>query len=148
MRVSILLTTLLASMTSYAIDNPRALKMALDDEYKAFATYQQVLDDFGNVRPFTNIARAEQRHINALLPFFEKYDLEVPANEYLGQMESYPSVQAACQAGVDAEIANVELYDKIYSLTDDEELIAVFENLQAASQDKHLPAFQRCARRK
>jgi len=44
----------------------RALEEALDDEYRARATYDQVIRDFGPVLPFTRIREAEERHINAL----------------------------------------------------------------------------------
>jgi hypothetical protein len=44
----------------------RALQEALDDEYRAWATYDQVIHDFGNERPFINIREAEARHIEAL----------------------------------------------------------------------------------
>ncbi|HCX11751.1 MAG TPA: DUF2202 domain-containing protein, partial [Hyphomonas sp.] len=37
-----------------------ALHLALADERHALATYTIVLDRFGDVRPFINIARAEQ----------------------------------------------------------------------------------------
>lgn len=39
-----------------------AMAEALDDEYKAIATYESVLDAFGPVRPFANIVEAERRH--------------------------------------------------------------------------------------
>ncbi len=123
-----------------------ALKLAIDDEQKALATYKKVIEDFGEVRPFINIIRAEQRHIDALLPFFVKYDIEVPENPYVGNVEGFASIQEACQAGVDAEVANVQLYDRIFDLAvGDANLMVVFENLQAASQENHLPAFKRCA---
>ena len=32
-----------------------ALSEALDDEYRAWATYDQVIRDFGEVRPFDNV---------------------------------------------------------------------------------------------
>ncbi len=51
------------------------LLMALDDRYKARATYRQVLADF-EVRPFSNIVEAEQRHIDALLVLFERYGIK------------------------------------------------------------------------
>ena len=44
----------------------QVLNEALDDEYHAWATYDQVIADFGEVRPFSNIREAEARHINAL----------------------------------------------------------------------------------
>jgi len=45
----------------------RMLQEALDDEYHAWAIYDQVIADFGEVRPFINIRQAEARHIEALL---------------------------------------------------------------------------------
>lgn len=81
-----------------------------------------------------------------MIPFFAKYGEPIPSNPYLGMITGYDSFKEACLAGVNAEIENVALYDKIYSMTNDLELIAVFNNLQSASQNKHLPAFNRCAR--
>jgi ribosome-associated toxin RatA of RatAB toxin-antitoxin module len=43
----------------------RAPNEALDDEYRACATSDQVIADFGEVRPFSNIRRAAARHIDA-----------------------------------------------------------------------------------
>lgn len=128
------------------IDNLKALNMALDDEYKAYATYEQVINDFGSIRPFSRIVQSEARHIEALRPFYTKYNAVMPQNDYLGNITSYNSVSEACQAGVKAEIENVKLYDKIYGLADDPELISVFKRLQWASQERHLRAFKRCAR--
>ena len=60
-----------------------ALYEALDDEFKAWATYDQVIDDFGPVRPFINIRDAEARHIDALLDIYEEYELEPPDNKWI-----------------------------------------------------------------
>lgn len=143
----IFILALIFSTKLLAADNIKALNMALDDEYKSFATYQQVIDDFGEIKPFINIIRSEEKHIEHLRPFFEKYSQKVPANPYLGKVDSYSSVKEACQAGVVAEEENVALYDKIYSFTDDSDLIKVFNKLQRASQEKHLRAFRRCLKR-
>ena len=50
----------------------QALEDALDDEYRAHTTYDQVIHDLGPVRPFVNIVDVEARHISALLSLFEK----------------------------------------------------------------------------
>ena len=42
-------------------------------------------------------------------------------------------------------MANVELYDKLLSLTDDPQLVKVLNNLRSASLDSHLPAFEEAA---
>jgi hypothetical protein len=73
----------------------RALHEALDDEYQAWALYGQVIADFGEVRPFTNIREAEARHIEALLGLFSRYGLPVPANPWPGRVPRYASVKEA-----------------------------------------------------
>lgn len=143
-----LISSLFANATNQDLTgNQKALLKALDDEYKALATYQQVINDFGNSRPFSNIIQSEQRHIEALKPFFNKYQLSIPNNPYTGKVPSYSSLGEACAAGVEAELENVALYDEINSLVDDQDLKIVFERLQSASLNKHLKAFMRCSQR-
>lgn len=49
---------------------------------------------------------------------------------------------------VEAEIENGEMYQRLLALTSDyPDVQQVFLNLQRASQENHLPAFQRCAER-
>jgi hypothetical protein len=127
-------------------DEIEALTTALDDEYKAWATYDQIIADFGAVRPFTNIQKAEASHIAALETLFDRYGLDVPENEWEGNVASFDTLAEACQAGVDAEIANADLYDQLLSKeVDNADIVQVFTNLQQASLTKHLPAFERCA---
>jgi hypothetical protein len=123
----------------------RTLNEALDDEYRSFVTYDQVLADFGEVRPFSNIREAESRHIEALCVLFARYGLPVPENPWPGQVDRYASLLAACEAGVIAEIANAEIYERLLQATERPDILTVFRNLRDASQQRHLPAFERCA---
>jgi hypothetical protein len=125
----------------------RALGEALDDEYRAWTTYEQVIRDFGAVRPFINIVEAEERHIGALNLLFARYAVPFPPNPWLGRVPRYASVREACEAGVRAEIDNASLYERLLEATQRKDIEAVFRNLQEASQQRHLPAFQRCAER-
>jgi hypothetical protein len=124
-----------------------ALHQALDDEYRAWATYDQVIADFGDVPPFSNIRDAEARHIEALLALFSRYGLNVPPNPWPGKVERYAGLREACEAGVAAEIENAALYERLVASTHRTDILAVFRNLQAASQQRHLPAFRRCVER-
>lgn len=132
-------------MSDLAETEVRALQEALDDEYKAYATYDQVIADFGEVRPFSNIREAEARHIAALRVLFEQYGLVMPQNPWPGKVPRYPSLQAACEAGVEAEIANGEMYERLLAATQRPDIVTVLRNLQEASQQRHLPAFRRGA---
>ncbi|WP_449418187.1 ferritin-like domain-containing protein [Phormidium nigroviride] len=122
-----------------------ALIEALEDEYRAEATYRLILDKFGSVRPFANIVESEGQHIRALLLLFQKYGIPIPENDWQQQVVVPDSIQAACEAGVQAEIKNAEMYQRLLtSIADYPDVKQVFLNLQRASQSNHLPAFQRC----
>jgi len=125
----------------------QALKDTLDDEYKSRETYAQVIREFGEVRPFINIVEAEARHVSALLNLFEKYNVSPPANRWAGKAPRFSNVHEACAAGVQGEIENVAIYDRALKSTRCPVILAVYQSLRSASQDRHLPAFQRCAQR-
>ncbi len=125
-----------------------ALVEALNDEYKARATYQYVINTFGPVRPFVNIVEAESRHIEALVYLFHKYKIPVPQDTWEQRIDKPESIEAACKAGVAAEIENAEMYDRLLQATADyPDIQRVMKNLQRASAENHLPAFQRCSAR-
>jgi len=123
------------------------LNEALMDEYKARDTYRKIIDTFGAVRPFINIVEAEQRHIDALLPLYEKYDIPLPPEPGTQKIAIPDSLLKACEIGVAAEIENLTMYDRLIEMTDLRDVIEVLQCLQAASRDNHLPAFQRCVER-
>lgn len=134
-------------MNSLAENDIQVLQEALDDEYHAWSTYDQVIRDLGDVQPFSNIQEAEARHIEALQSLFVQYALPVPENPWPDRVERYANLQAACKAAVAAEIANVTLYDRLLGTARNADIIAVLRNLQEASKMRHLPAFQRCIER-
>lgn len=122
------------------------LDEAINDEYKALATYEAVIEKFGTVRPFSMIKGAEEQHIASLKAIYDKYGLSVPVNSWPSKVSTPKTLTEACQTGVDAEIANAALYkDKLLPVVKDyEDITAVFTNLMNASEQKHLPAFEKC----
>lgn len=124
-----------------------ALAEALDDEYKARATYRKVIDAFGPVRPFINIVEAEERHIAALLRQYARLRLTPPADRWAGRVGAPASLREACAIGEKAEVENGAMYDRLLAMTTDPDVRTVMLNLQEASQERHLPAFRRCLSR-
>ncbi len=121
---------------------------AIEDEYKAQAIYRIIIEKFGDIRPFINIVEAEGRHIQALLPLFEKYGFDVPEDTWASRVKAPETILQSCQLGVDAEIENADMYIKLLAdTTGYSDVQEVFKNLQRASQESHLPAFQRCVER-
>jgi rubrerythrin len=125
-----------------------ALRAALDDEYKAEATYAAVIAAFGEVRPFINIIEAERRHAASVRAEMDRLGLPYEtANPYLGKLAAPTSVLDACKAGVEAEIENIALYDRLLPKIEDPQVRDTLTRLQWASRERHLPAFQRCVER-
>ena len=119
------------------------LVYAIQDEYMAEASYLAIMDAYGTVKPFTNIAKAEGTHISLLLPLFETYGFEVPENEAVEHIELPASLVESFEEGVAGEIKNIAIYEQFLQneeLPDD--VRSVFERLMAASEN-HLAAFER-----
>jgi hypothetical protein len=120
---------------------------ALDDEYKARAFYRLVIKTFGDVRPFINIVEAEDTHARAIETLCFRYGIPLPSDEWEARLQPPSSMLEACRAGVEGEIENIAMYDRFLDNTDEPEVRALFQRLQARSRDAHLPAFERCVAR-
>ncbi|MBN2540230.1 MAG: hypothetical protein JXB08_01760 [Bacilli bacterium] len=119
------------------------LTYAIQDEYLAQAEYQAIIAAYGEARPFTNIVEAEQTHIDLLIPLFEAYGFTVPENNASASVVLPESVTAAIATGVDAETANIAMYQAFLAqdnLPDD--VRNTFELLVQASET-HLQAFSK-----
>ena len=121
------------------------LRIAIYDEFGAYETYAKVIEKFGEVAPFTNIIIAEQRHFMALLNIMQKYGVAVPINDWADKIEIPSTLSECCELGVNAEIANIALYDHLISYASQySDITDLFFRLQAASYNNHLKAFERC----
>lgn len=133
------------AVTPLTSEESTALQNAILEEYGALNLYQAVIDQYGDVYPFDQIVLAEQQHVNALLRQATKYGVAVPENPGLTAETSFATLQGACQAGVDAEIADAALYDDLLPIVSaHSDLVQVFTALQSASLNYHLPAFELC----
>ncbi len=123
----------------------QALRIAVYDEYRAYETYKKILETYGDTEPFTNIIHAEVAHYQALIPLLEKYQVEVPLNDWEAKIVAPNSVLEACELGVAAEIENIKMYDDLISYVGDyPDVLDLMYRLQAASYNNHLPAFRAC----
>jgi hypothetical protein len=121
-----------------------ALTRAIAEEYGAYNLYQSVINQFGSVYPFSRILLSEQQHINVLVNQATKYGVTVPENTGSTSSSSFGTLRDACTAGVAAEIADAALYDELNTVVVHSDLLRVFNSLQSASLNYHLPAFQVC----
>jgi hypothetical protein len=122
-----------------------AALMGPEGEYAAAASYEAVLDKYGQVEPYATIYQAELRHIDALIRQLQKLGEPVPSNPYTGKITAPKDLTTAAEAWAEGEILNVELYDDLIAKTDNANLLRVLNNLRRASLESHLPAFELAA---
>jgi len=115
------------------------------DEQHAAAVYSAVIEQFGALRPFTNILRSEEQHAAAWETIMARYNIAIPS--YVApELEAFASFSAACQIGAEAEVANSALYASMHeAFAEYPDLLYVATALQTASENQHLPAFERCS---
>lgn len=122
----------------------QVLRIAVYDEFKAYEAYTKIIEKFGNIGPFVNIKEAEARHYSALVPLLEKYEVEVPINNWVDKVEVPNSYVEACELGVAHEINNIAMYENLLSYIQEDDIRDVLYRLQAVSYNNHLPAFRNC----
>jgi hypothetical protein len=118
------------ALTPLTLSEAADLQNAILEEYGALNLYNAVMKQLGSVVPFSQIALSEQMHINALARQATRYGVSIPANPGL-TAPKFASLKAACQAGV-------------VPGTTHSDLLRVYQSLQNASLNSHLPAFETC----
>jgi len=122
------------------------LQLALQEEYKAQYLYESVLEDYPGAMPFAAIVESEVRHVEALQMLFTRRQMTPPASVWTpATFPPYASLPLACADGVKAETEDAAFYTPYLLRTDlPQDVRNVFKNLQTASLENHLPAFERC----
>ncbi|WP_404318516.1 DUF2202 domain-containing protein [Malaciobacter canalis] len=122
----------------------QVLRIAVYDEFKAYETYSKIIEKFGAIHPFVNIKEAEAVHYSALMPLLQKYNVEVPVNDWALKVQVPKTYIECCELGVSSEINNIAMYDHLILHTTQSDIKDTLYKLQAASYNNHLPAFRKC----
>lgn len=117
------------------------LVFAIQDEYLARAEYELIMSKAGNVRPFSNITKAEEQHIGWVTDVMRKYGYQVPADEGAAHAVLPKDLRAAYEAGVQAEVDNIAMYEAFLERELPADVRVLFERLRNASEN-HLQAFR------
>jgi hypothetical protein len=128
------------------------------EEEKVARDIYIALGNTWNLRVFKNIARSEQRHMDALLVLIERYGLTDPIGENKEGIFTNVELQAmyddliakgtmsikdAMETGVLIEETDIEDLDEQLSiLSEDSDIAFVYKNLRKGSEN-HLAAFTR-----
>lgn len=118
------------------------LTYAIQDEYMAQAEYDAIMDKFGVQKPFSNIIKAEGKHIDMLLPLLKTYDVTVPKNDAADRIKVPENLKKSYTAGIEAEKKNIAMYESFLKEDLPDDVKVVMERLLEGSK-KHLAAFER-----
>lgn len=122
------------------------LRWAAEDEYLAHGEYATIMKKFGNLRPYDNIIKSEEQHLDWLRTEHKSRGLAFPADGSAPYRVVPADLKAAAQAGVDAEISNIAMYKAFLarpelSNPENASVKTLFEQLMRASEN-HLRAFK------
>ncbi|MGD1822995.1 MAG: DUF2202 domain-containing protein [Pleomorphochaeta sp.] len=120
------------------------LNYALQDERLALAEYEYIVQEFNVSRPFINIIKAEKTHQRAVLKLYDTYGFEISEFNAESHVVVPDSLEEIYNIGIEAEIANIAMYDKFLSYEIPRDVRQVFEALRKGSIS-HLKAFERQA---
>ena len=117
------------------------LLRALDNEYRAWVGYGQIIEDFGAVSPFARIQLVEAHHIAAIQNLLRKYKAPIPRNPWVGKTSRYASVAEALAASEKEEVASRDLYRDLTATTARRDILRVYRTFVDSEAD-HLAAFR------
>lgn len=120
--------------TSISYSIPEMLTLAIQDEYEAKATYESLLVLFPEAKFLEHLIKAEQRHIDALVPLFTVYGIELPVASLDPIVVAYQTLEEAAIDIAAKEVSNIEMYKHFLAQPDlPEDVEVVFKNLMKAS---------------
>ncbi len=120
-----------------------ALRETLMDERRAQAFYTSVMAKHGQVRPFSNIVHAEERHAAVVETLMTRHGVAIPTDTPTN-LPTVPGTLPECNhLAAQLERDNIAMYDRLLADVTEPDIRAAFENLRDASKNNHLPAFER-----
>jgi len=124
---------------SYSLEE--MLEYAIEDEYLAYAEYELIINELNASRPFTNIIKAEQAHIEIVETLYKAYNIPLPDINPSIYITLPDSINDALDEGIKAEIANIAMYESFLKEDLPNDIRLAFETLKRASES-HLAAFE------
>ncbi|MDD4029340.1 MAG: DUF2202 domain-containing protein [Caldisericia bacterium] len=118
------------------------LTYAVQDEYLAHAEYIAIMEKFGQMKPYINIAKSEETHLSFLEEVYLSFDMEFPEDTSAQHVVIPENLLEAAKVGVQAEIENIAMYELFMTHELPDNVYEVFYVLKSGSEN-HLKAFQK-----
>ena len=118
------------------------LQYAIQDEYFARQEYELIMEEYGELKPFINIIKAEETHIELLKDIFKAYGYDIPEDNAIEYTMVPDKLEDIYDIGVQAEIDNIAMYEKFLGFELPDDIRDVFTVLRDGSIN-HLAAFEK-----
>ncbi len=132
-------TGTLATTQTLTDEEAAILKEALAEERLAVATYQAIIDRYGELLPFVNILKAEENHVAALERVMTVYGVDTATDPV--NVTVPDTLEEAIAAAIALEKEDISIYEKYTSQMDIQQIQTVFTRLERASES-HLWALE------
>lgn len=145
--LSILLFGAAGSREDESFTIEEMMQYAIEDEYLARQEYELILTEFGDIRPFANIIKAEETHIILMETLYATYNYSIPEDIAIDYTLIPSSLVEALEVGIEAEINNIAMYDMFLLEDLPDDIRETFIILRDGSIS-HLKAFETSLSRK
>jgi hypothetical protein len=127
-------------------ESKEAWTRALDEEYRAEATYASIVTKLGSRPSFRAVSQLDRRQAWILESLGIAHGLELPSNAWssTGAPSDFKTTAAACRTGLESEKKVVALYDELLKKDLPVDFRRAFEHLRGASADHYLHVFEAC----
>jgi len=120
----------------------QVLRITVYEQFRLYETYCEMIDKHGEVEPLNEILESVQSHYGALITILERYEVEVPNNDWYEKVKVPDDLIECFEIGVAHEIQNIAMYEELLECVNEEDVREILYKLQAASYNCHLPKFR------
>jgi hypothetical protein len=122
-------------------EGDRALLEALSETQWSARYYAAVAAQHGNKQPFKKLSKAKARQAKRIQKLVSDHDIPGKARE--AEEISVPdSVDDACKRGVSQEARNATLYDKVFDMFEDKDIVRIMDRYARKAELRHMPMFR------
>ena len=120
----------------------RALRAALEHEYRSFVLHNRLARDFSPAPSVERIRDIEAAHIHTLEVLHKRLGISVPRRPRRMHVHRFRDARHACAAAIDAEREHLAVYRLLLETARDACVLAELRTLERESRDGHIPALR------
>jgi tetratricopeptide (TPR) repeat protein len=124
-------------------EGDRAILEALAETQFSARFYAAVAAQHGDKQPFKRLAKLKARNAKRIEKLIADHNIPGKARNAGDDTLSVPDkVDEACQRGVSQEARNAKLYDKVFDLFEDKDIVRLMDRYARKAELRHMAAFR------